>query len=176
MTASILVTYATRYGSTKEVAEAVAAEFRTLGLAVDIQPMGNVKTLNGYQQIVVGTPIYIGRLHKDARRFLDQHREALQTRTVALFALGPTTMRVDDWQDVNNQFEQITTQLAWLNPVATELFGGKFDPAALRFPDSLLTIIPASPLRNMPAGDVRDWTVIRTWTHKLAETFQPVPA
>ncbi|MEZ4737336.1 MAG: flavodoxin domain-containing protein [Caldilineaceae bacterium] len=121
MTANILVTYATRYGSTQEVAEAVAAELRTLGLAVEIQPMRNVKTLHGYQQIVLGAPIYIGRLAKDARRFLTQHQDALQTRPVALFALGPTTLKEEDWRNVRTQFEQILAHLSWLKPVSALL-------------------------------------------------------
>lgn len=174
MSPSILVTYATRYGSTQAVAEAVAAELRAFGLAVEIQPMGKVKTLNGYQQIVLGAPIYIGRLEKDARRFLAQHQNALQTRPVALFALGPTTTKEEDWRDVRTQFEQILAQLSWLKPVAVELFGGKFDPTAFRFPDTLLTFFPASPIRNMPASDVRDWTAIRAWAKHLAAQFQPV--
>ncbi len=43
-TQSVLLTYATRFGSTKEVAEAVAATLRTDGLEVDIQPMAQVKS------------------------------------------------------------------------------------------------------------------------------------
>jgi flavorubredoxin len=39
MPASVLVAYATRHGSTQEVAEADAATLRECGLEVDIQPM-----------------------------------------------------------------------------------------------------------------------------------------
>lgn len=90
MSTSILVAYATRYGSTQEVAEAVAATLREHGLEVDLQPMRKVRTLEGYRAVVLGAPIYIGSLHKDAQRLLSQHREALSRRPVAVFALGPT--------------------------------------------------------------------------------------
>jgi len=173
---SILVAYATRYGSTQEVAETVAAELRNLGLTAEIQPMSQVRTLDGYSAVVLGAPIYIGRLHKDARRFLAQHSEALKAKPVALFALGPTSNKEEDWQGVRTQFQQILAQLPWLNPVTAELFGGKFDPKALRFPDSLLTLFPASPIRDMPASDIRDWTAIRAWTSNLAAQFQPALA
>jgi menaquinone-dependent protoporphyrinogen oxidase len=45
MSASILVGYATRYGSTQQVAEAVVATLQESGLEVDIQPIRNVRTL-----------------------------------------------------------------------------------------------------------------------------------
>ncbi len=87
MAASILVGYATRYGSTQDVAEAVAATLREHGLDVDLAPMSKVRTLAGYRAVVLGAPIYFGRWHKDARRFLSLHQEALTQRPVAIFAI-----------------------------------------------------------------------------------------
>ena len=86
---SVLVTYATRYGSTQEVTEAVAASLREGGLEIDIQPVRKVRTLEGYRAVVLGAPIFYGHWHKDARRFLSRHRETLTERPVAVFALGP---------------------------------------------------------------------------------------
>ena len=48
------------------------------------------------------------------------------------------------------------------------MFGGKYDPVKLRFPDSLLAKLPASPLHQAPASDARDWTAIRAWASDLA--------
>lgn len=90
MPAPILVAYATRYGSTQEVAEAVAAMLRERDLDARAQPMREVRGLDGYRAVVLGAPLYIGRLHKDMPRFLSRHRDALTARPVAIFALGPT--------------------------------------------------------------------------------------
>src|SRR5947209_28996 len=89
MSALVLVGYATRYGSTQEVAEAVAATLRACGLAVDLQPMRDVRTLAGYSAVVGGAPLIMFHWHKDARRFLARYRAALMERPVAVFALGP---------------------------------------------------------------------------------------
>src|SRR5215469_569468 len=70
MSASILVAYATRYGSTQEVAEAIAATLRERGLAVDIQPMRDVRSLDQYRAVVLGAPLYMFHWHKDAIHFL----------------------------------------------------------------------------------------------------------
>ena len=59
MSASILVGYATRYDSMQEVAEAVAAMLRERGLAVDIEPMRQVRTLDRNLAIVLGASLYM---------------------------------------------------------------------------------------------------------------------
>lgn len=173
MSKSTLLAYATRYGSTKEVAEAVAATLREHGLEVDLQPMRKVRTLEGYCAVVLGAPLYIGSLHKDARRFLTQHREALSKRPVVIFALGPTHDDEQEWQGARTQLDEELAKFPWLTPVALEMFGGKYDPATLRFPDNLLASLPASPLHNQPASDARNWTAIHTWANNLIAVLQP---
>ncbi len=64
----------------------------------------------------------------------------------------------------------------WLAPVTVELFGGRYDPSKLRFPDSLIASLPASPLHGAPASDVRDWVAIRAWATSLVARFQPAMA
>ena len=163
MSTSILVGYATRYGSTQEVAEAIAATLREDGLAVDCRPLKEVKTLDGYTAVVVGAPLYMFRWHKDAKSFLSRHRQALLARPVAVFAMGPLKDEAKDWKDVRAQLDKEMLKFPWLAPVAAEVFGGKHDPAKLTFPHNL---IPA--LKQMPATDIRDWTAIRAWALGLA--------
>ncbi len=93
MSDSILVAYATRYGSTQDVAEQIAATLRKCGLKVEVKPAKQVRSLEGYCAVVLGAPFYIGSWLKDAQRFLEQHQVALLERPVAVFALGPTRAR-----------------------------------------------------------------------------------
>lgn len=171
MSASILVAYATRYGSTQEVAEAVAATLRERGLAVDIQPMRQVRVLDQYGALVLGAPLYMFHWHKDALHFLAQHREALTRRPVAVFALGPLHAEEKEFQGAREQLDKELAKFPWFAPQAITIFGGKFDPQKLTFPYNL---VPA--LKNMPASDVRDWIAIRAWASDLATQFQPALA
>jgi menaquinone-dependent protoporphyrinogen oxidase len=171
MSASVLVAYATRYGSTQEVAEAVAATMRERGLAVDIQPMREVRGLEGYRAVVLGAPLYMFRWHKDALHFLTRHRAALTQRPVAIFALGPFHAEEKEYQEVRRQLDKELAKFPWLTPAEIAIFGGKFDPQKLTFPHNL---VPA--LKYMPASDVRDWTAIRAWASDLAAQFQPALA
>jgi menaquinone-dependent protoporphyrinogen oxidase len=86
---------------------------------------------------------------------------------VAVFALGPFHDVEEEWERVRGQLKKALAKFPWLKPVDIEIFGGKFDPALLRFPWNLL---PA--LRMMPPSDIRDWTAIRTWASNLADKFQ----
>lgn len=171
MEIKVLVAYASTHGSTQEVAEAVAATLREYELTVDLQPARNVRTLDGYRAVVLGAPLYMFHLHKDAVRFLSQHRKALTGGLlIAIFAGGPIeTSDEKGWQEVRKQLDQELAKFPWLKPVAVEVVGGRFDPARLRFPWNL---IPA--LRQMPPSDLRDWEAIHRWASSLAQKLQPV--
>ena len=163
---SVLVGYATRYGSTREVAEAVAAVLREQGLVVDVRPVRDVGSVEGYRAVVLGAPFYIGSWHKDALAFATRHAGALAGRPVALFALGP--LAGDEVEGAREQLDQLVAKLAPLTPIDAALFGGKYDPSRLRLADKLLAALPASPLHGVPARDARDWAAIEAWARGVA--------
>jgi menaquinone-dependent protoporphyrinogen oxidase len=172
MASSILIAYATRYGSTQEVAEAVGTRLRERGLNVEVRRAREVQSLNGFDAVVVGAPLYIGSLLREARKFLNRHRPAFSQIPVAFFVLGPVHGG-KELDDARTQFAAVLAKLSWLQPVAAEVFVGEYDPAKLRFPDSLLAVLPVSPLRGVPAHDGRDWNAIRTWTDTLPTALLP---
>jgi menaquinone-dependent protoporphyrinogen oxidase len=155
---STLVAYGTRHGSTREVAEAIAATLRERGLAVDVRPAGEVGALDGYDAVILGGALYAARWHADARRLL--RRPELATRPVAVFALGPRTLSEDDVAGSRAQLDRILARVPAVAPVSVAIFGGVVDPAKLRFPFS-----------RMPASDARDWDAIRAWAASVAATL-----
>ena len=172
MSTSVLVTYASSYGSTQEVAEDVAATLRAQGVEVDLRPIREMRALDGYSAVVLGAPLYMFHWHKDAHHFLDRFRRDLTNGLpIAIFAGGPIEDTHEQWQDRRRDLDQELAKHPWLTPVSVQLIGGKFDPAKLRFPYSL---IPA--MRKMPACDLRDWEAIRAWASALPAKFQPVVA
>lgn len=163
MTNSVLVGYATRYGSTQEVAEIIATTLQENGLVVDLKPLREVRSLAGYQAIVLGAPLYMFHWHKDALQFLSRHQKALSERPVAVFVLGPVHDPYDaqEWQDSRAQLDKELANYPWFKPVVLEMFGGKYDPASLRPPLKWFA-------GKEPASDLRDWTKIRAWAGVLA--------
>jgi menaquinone-dependent protoporphyrinogen oxidase len=152
----ILVAYASRYGSTREVAETIA---KVVGgearLAADVDDLAR------YDAVVLGGGIYMGRWHKDARGFVRRFRQELLEVPVALFALGPLDEEAAHWVTAKRQFDAAIQKLP-VEPVDTRLFGGAVDPTNLHFP-----------FNHMPAADVRDWDAVREWAEELAERFEP---
>lgn len=168
MSAPILVAYATRYGSTQEVAEAIAATLHDAGLMVEIRPVRDVQSLEQYSAVVLGSALYQYHWHKDAQRFLARHRKALMERPVAIFTLGPVHDPHDEaeWQSSRGQLEKELAKYPWLEPIAVELFGGQFEPSKFRFPINVLA-------GAEPASDIRDWSAIESWAHGLAARLAP---
>ncbi len=162
-TRSILLAYATRYGSTQEVAETIAAALRQVGFEVDIQPTREVKTLDNYDAIVLGAAIYNAKWHPDAHRFLSQYQETLRQRHVVIFALGPLSNSDTAMRNSRHQLDKELAKYPWLKPVAVEIFAGKYDPSkpGLGFFERLL-----------PASDHRDWEAIRAWANALSAQLQ----
>jgi menaquinone-dependent protoporphyrinogen oxidase len=166
MSVKVLVVFATEYGSTREVAEALAAALREKGVETDLQPAREVRSLAGYTAAVVGAPLMMYRLHKDAHKFLSRNRQSLEKLPAAVFALGPVHDPHDakEWQGSREQLKKELDKLPWFKPVSVELFGGRFNPALLRFPLNKLA-------GSEPASDIRDWKAIRAWADFILETL-----
>lgn len=168
MPASILVGYATRYGSTREVAETIANVLREDGLAVDVQPLREVRTLYTYSAVILGAPLYMFHWHKDALRFLARHREALTELPVAVFVLGPTHIPhdEDEWRDSHAQIDKELARFPWFKPVTLEMMGGRYEPEKLRYPLRMF-------IGKEPASDLRDFSAIRAWATSIIRRLVP---
>ena len=162
---SVLVAYATKYGATREVAEAVAAALRGHGADVKVRAAGEAIDVDRYSAVVLGGALFYFRWHRDAKRFLTHHRAALVRLPVAVFALGPLGDSAEEMKDAREQLDGILAKSPWLSPASVAVFGGRLDPARLRFPDAN----PA--MKKLPACDLRDWDAIQDWANSLPTTL-----
>ena len=169
MTKKILVTYATSYGSTAEIAQFISDALQNEHIEVELLPLRQVRSVDAYHAVILGAPIYMFHWHKQALRFLEKYRHVFENGLpVAVFAGGPFAESTEkEWQEVRDQFEKELAGIAWFKPAAKIVVGGKFDPQRLRLPYSL---IPA--LKQLPASDSRDWQAIRAWAQSLPQVFK----
>jgi menaquinone-dependent protoporphyrinogen oxidase len=156
----ILIAYATKHGSTHEVAEMIAGRLTEAGVETHTLPADRVDSLDEYRAVVLGAPLYMGRLHRDARAFLHRHREALAERPFAVFALGPLKDEAEQWDGARRQLYGALAHFPGVEPVSVGLFGGAIVPETLHFPFS-----------HMPAGDLRDWDAIEEWASRLPDAL-----
>jgi menaquinone-dependent protoporphyrinogen oxidase len=165
----VLIAYASKYGSTVEVAEAIAKTFEDEGVEADLRDARSVGDLRGYRAVVFGAPLYNARMLRAGRRFLARHQRELAGMPVAVFALGPLGTSEKEIATTQKQFDRSLAHRSEIKPVSTALFGGVIDQSKLRFPDKL-----APPLRPLfPFTDVRDWDAIEAWAAALADALSP---
>jgi menaquinone-dependent protoporphyrinogen oxidase len=154
---SVLVAYATKHGSTQEVAAAIAAALRQHGATVRSCSAAEAPgSLGEWDLVVLGGALYSGRWHRHAHRFLKRHRHDLDTVPIAVFAMGPRTDEDDAWRRSRAQLDRALAKRPWLRPAAVSVFGG-VDPAARR---------------DRPRRDLRDWGAIETWARSLLPLAQ----
>ena len=154
---AILVAYATKHGSTREVADAIGAALLEHGLLVDVLSAQDVHSLEPYAGVVLGGALYMGRWHRDAREFLKRHEKALESIPLAVFGMGPKTLDDADVAGARAQLDAALAKTPTLTPDDIAVFGGVIDPAKLRFP-----------LSRLPASDARDWDAIHEFTERAA--------
>ena len=165
MATRVLVAYSGRYGSTEEIAQAIADVISKAGMSVDVDAVSRVKDIGQYGAVVLGTSIRMGRPLKDVVGFARRHREGLARVPVAVFSVG-VFMREDTPAHREGTRQALAPLLTLIpNPVSVEFFAGKIDYARLGW---LLRFFASRDKSGaMREGDWRNWDAIRAWAASL---------
>ncbi|MBN0042744.1 flavodoxin [Streptomyces actuosus] len=154
MTANVLVAYGTTNGSTAEIAETIAEVLRKEGLTAEARPAGSVRDTDPYDAVVVGGGLYGGRWHRDARRFVRRHGEALSRRPLWLFSSGPLDASAGE-RDIP-PVPGVKRTMDRLEARGHVTFGGCLEEGAKGWIARMI-------VRNGKGGDFRDFGQIETW-------------
>lgn len=168
MNSKILVTYASRYGATAEIAEKIGAVLRQAGLQADVIAVGSARDLNAYQAVILGSAVYIGKWQKEAEVFLKANEKALANRPVWLFSSGPTG-EGDPVQLVEGKRLPAALQPVadCIRPRDVAVFHGNIDLEKVNF-------IEKWAIKNIvkkPFGDFRHWDTITAWAAGIADSL-----
>jgi menaquinone-dependent protoporphyrinogen oxidase len=158
--ARILVAYASKKGSTTEIAQAVGKELQTAGHVVDVGEMGTVTSTSDYDAVIIGAPMYMGKMI-DTVKFVKRHREGLMKLPVAAFIVSLAPVEKDPVHMANAQ-KALHVSVNPLQPVAETVFAGSLDLKKLSWLQHWMTESVKSPV-----GDFRDWTAIAAWARDL---------
>ena len=171
----VLVAYATRFGSTHEVASAIAHELNAAGLNAHAAETTSGLVPENYDAFVIGSPLYGGTWLSSAGMFAAMMAERMKGKPVALFSVGTLTLKSPErGQAEHTEFIgvliEVTRSSVGLNVVADALFPGYFDrsnlPWWLRIIDRF---VPT------PQGDHRNWPEIQAWAKSLVPKFISSP-
>jgi menaquinone-dependent protoporphyrinogen oxidase len=172
MSTKILVTYATRTGSTAGVAEAIGQTLAQNGAEVEVRPMAEVKEISAYDAVVAGSAIQSHLWLPEAMAFMNTHRAALARRPFAAFLVCMTlSMQNGKYRsEVSRWLEPVR---AIVRPVSEGLFAGVLDISKIpSFADRLkfrLSVLFGA----WSEGDHRDWEAIRAWATELRPKLAP---
>lgn len=172
--ARVLIAFASKRGSTAEIADAVATAIRGCGHIVDCRPADGVKNLGPYDAVVLGSSVYMKRWRGDAKHFLRKHSAELQDTPFWVFSSGPVGDPASDSDSSWYEPPRVIERADALGLRGHTVFGGRL-PADPKGP------IERAMVENTPPEfrDRRDWDEIRRWAEQVAEeigTLVPAPS
>ncbi|CAG0990242.1 menaquinone-dependent protoporphyrinogen oxidase [Anaerolineales bacterium] len=153
----VLIAYASKCGSTGEVATAIGKTLAQNGAHVDVMPLKEVTDLSGYQAVFVGSAIRVGKWLREAADFVNENRAILQRVPTAYFTVC-MTMAEDTPANRDRAAGFIDPVRTVLAPAAEGYFAGKVDFKRLSFVES--TMLKA---KGGIEGDFRNWDKIKNW-------------
>jgi len=161
MPKKVLIAYASRAGSTAEVADRIGETLKGLGFDVEVKNVKEVDSIDQYDTIIIGSAVRMFRLLPETIRFANRFKEKLENKTLAYFIVCLTM-----YEDTEKSRAQAQTYLKPLleikEPVSIGLFGGKMDYNKLSFIWRILF------KGRVPEGDFRDWDSITDWSNSLS--------
>jgi menaquinone-dependent protoporphyrinogen oxidase len=163
----ILVTYATRTGSTQEVAESIGKVLAAGDSEVDILPVQQAGQLEQYQAVVAGSAIQNRQWLPEAFEFIRNNHAELSMKPFAMFSLCITLAMRDGEKYRSQVSEWVMPVRKLVSPISEEIFAGTLDISKIPdFSDRLkfrLSVL----LGIWSEGDHRDWKAINSWAQSL---------
>ena len=154
----ILVAYATRCGSTAEIAVALGRDLQSRGYRPEVVPVARVSGVSAYQAVLLASAVRAGNWLWEATGFVRQHRHEIQNVPNAFFTVHMMNLGEDE--------KSRKGRLAYLNPIRelvrpdTEVFfAGRMDFTRLSFGERLLCRI----IGGAESRDLRNWPAIHAW-------------
>jgi menaquinone-dependent protoporphyrinogen oxidase len=161
---SVLVVYASKHGSTAGIATAVARALNARGLRAACMEASQVKSLEPYDAVVLGSAVYMRRWRPEARRFLHRFADALAARPFWVFSSGPVGDPAADnpgWNEPSTIVHAVA-----LGALDHAVFGGSLSTEAHGLARWMARDAPPE------YRDRRDWEAIEAWAVGIASTLR----
>lgn len=159
----VLVAYGTKNGSTRDIASTIAGVLRERGLTAEVRPAQDVRSVEGYDAVVLGGALYMNRWHRAAARFARRQAGTLAGRPVWLFSSGPLDASAG---------ERDIPPVAGAARAADRLAARGHKTFGGRLAEGANGLIARQLLKQGRGGDFRDPARIRAWAHEIAEQLK----
>jgi menaquinone-dependent protoporphyrinogen oxidase len=160
----VLVAYASRCGSTGEVAEKIGRVFCENGVTANVRLIENIERLETYHAVIIGSAVHRSQWLPEAGDFVGANRDILRRIPVAYFltCLAMSMPGEGSRRTAASYLDSIREKAPDVQPVDTGLFAGVLDYGKLSWP---MRVVMKRKMkeRGIKEGDYRDWDAIRTW-------------
>lgn len=156
----VLIVYASRAGSTGEVAKVIGQTLSDSGASVDVRSVSEENDPGNYKAVIVGSAIRMGRWLPEAVNFVKKHRDELSRMPTAYFVVC-STMKDDTLENRNRvlaYLDPVRKAAPNVEPIDTGLFAGVVDFSKLSFMDKSML-----KMKGVSEGDFRNWAAIKKW-------------
>lgn len=161
----VLVLHASSGGSTKAVAEFLAARLRVQGVLADVRDVAQRPGLGGYDAVVLGSAVHDRALLPTAESFVRRHADELRAMPVWLFTLGiGPSLRGPVGRLLRDAVPPRIAQVCELiGPRDYHAFAGVVPRGGAPLVSRVLLRVCGGRY-----GDLRDWPAIDRWTAEIA--------
>jgi len=169
----VLVAVASKHGSTREIGSAIVDELHSAAIDADLRDVSEISSIRGYDAIILGSAVYMGKWLPEARDFPEHHRVAMSKLPVWLFSSGPLGE-----EDAMPHYgpKELAVATGDADVRDHHIFVGKLEPEGLGFGEKVAVKMVRAALGDYraPYGDFRNWDEIRGWAREIAAELQPV--
>ena len=157
---NILIAYASKHGSTQEIAEAVGEGLRAAGYGVAVRDVEEVHAVDVYEAVIIGSAVYMGRWMSEAQKFVESNHDKFGQVPVWLFSSGPLGEIIEEEAGTPHNLVEL---MALTKAQGHQVFDGRLDKEQLALGERMIVRMVKAPV-----GDFRDWDAIREWAEKIA--------
>lgn len=166
MNQTVLVTYASRTGTTAGIAEEIGVVLSEHGLPTEVREMKQVQSILSYSAIVAGSAIQGGAWLPEAMHFMEKYQGELRKKPFAAFLVCMTLAmpNTDHHRHVADWLEPVRTRV----PTISEgLFAGNLDITKIPSWKDRMMFRVSVRMGVWSEADHRDWDKVRMWASSL---------
>lgn len=157
----VLVAYATKAGSTAEIATRIGQVIAKRQVAVEVKPIDQVTDLSAYRAVVLGSAIRMGTVLSSVTRLVENNQASLKEKPFSAFVVC-LTLKEDTAENQNVVNTYLDSVRALAQPGSEGFFSGVLDLKKLSLLDRLM-----AKAMKAPSGDYRNWDQIDAWASQV---------
>ncbi len=168
MKKKILITYASKHGGTREIAERISEQFPAGQFDITLQPVESGTSPGDFDAVILGVALYMGQWRRRAVKYLKSHIQVLADKDTWIFLSGPTGEGDPDTMLEGRKVPgKLNPLVEKIRPREVKTFHGALFPERMGGMEKWII-----KKVNAPVGDFRIWKDIETWGKNVATTLQ----